>query len=173
MYGLINNEEGQRLVQLISRLGRLMAHPMLLPFIVAQVRMEAAERQLTVQNNRVITLEHLTGHHPYKSGRLVDPLKLDFTSTIKDLNGRDTDLGIIEIRLESCLSVLSDILTHMDAPSVPNSIDDLKMISQELSEQIAYLQSQGKSMLLRVHHLRKKVSTQLAVVSHQLLRPAF
>ena len=167
VHGPLVGWEVNRLVTVIQDMAQFAAHPLLVPILAAEVATELSEVGIDGCDHVMMKMEYETGQHPYFQDQK-DPLKIDFVPVTRKLNSNSTEVGILEMRVESLLLLFNDLDKTIDLMQdlVPASqLSRFVAESQTLHEHIQYLRSADDNLLLRVHHIQRKAQTQLAVVN--------
>jgi hypothetical protein len=179
--GLRESNEADTFPDALRRSAGLAGHPMLVPFILADILTTIYEDGLmTILNKEVTTIEQQTGYNRYKKERKVEPLELDFLKLTVDLNNTQRDLGRPEIRLKSLQMLFQKIgavsrlvdslvkppeaLPGPQATAVYRQDTRMKGDSRIIAERSQYLSSRISHMLLRINDLRARCAGQLSIV---------
>lgn len=110
-----------------------------------------------VKGLNIIEIE--TGQHPYLYAEEErDLLKSDFTVLTKDLNKISINAGSFRLATDTFLLVFEKLNEKL-AMNEPNEAD-----SPMLQENLEYLRSRFRHMLVEVKFIREKAKNQLAVV---------
>ena len=165
---MVDGWESQRLLALLQERASFAMHPMLVPIVAAEIATYVSAVTVDAADKRMLDIEIATGQHPYDDEHRVDPMKIDFVKSTRDLNSNSTNLGILEMRMENQRRLFNEIKDIIDELPVLVENEDrrkyLQQISRSLKEQVEYLASQNENLLFRVHHIQRKAQTQLAVV---------
>jgi hypothetical protein len=167
VHGPLEGWEVNRLLTVIQGKGQSAAHPLLVPILAAEVATELSEVGIDGCDHVMMKMEYETGQHPYFQDQK-DPLKIDFIPVTRKLNSNSTEVGILEMRVESLLLLFNDLdktIDHIQGLIPASSTSRFAAESQALHEHIQYLRSADDNLLLRVHHIQRKAQTQLAVVN--------
>jgi hypothetical protein len=168
VYATKTGPDRQDIISRTSEMADLACHPMLVPVLVAQATVEAAEANLRVCANDIKHTEYETGQSILLCHEMTDPLSIDFLPLTRKLNRVDSVAGRIEVCTDSIsvfLDSMADCFNHISKVTSPACPQHSEPQSELLKQQIAWLQSQSAVIRNRARYARTTTATQRSLIS--------
>lgn len=170
IHGLVEDSTLGSLINLLHECSEFALHPMLIPIVASEMFLGQLQGVHSMLHGGLLDMELATGQHNYVGTYTnVDPLKIDFLSLTRGLNGKSLALGQLEVRVEYQQHQIQRVVVYNDEllnlPLDARRKEKILQMSESLQEHVEYIASQLKDVVAQTRIAQRRVSTMLSVVS--------